>query len=147
MSVFVLTPAEFGSIATTLQLTRNSFRNPIFPLSFAERWEYKALIEPMKKQNEDEYTTSLVEPFVYRLYIANAMSEQYTYWKDGKTAFTIPVIELPKGKVLSPLELLKTLRSLRYNIVTNGGNTFLGVKDDEKLNEVIDALKDHILHE
>ena len=147
MSVFVLSPAEFGSIAETLRVSRDSFRRPIFPLSMAERWEYEVLVKTHEKKTEEQYTLSLIRPFVFRLYLANAMSERYTYMKDGTTAFTIPVFELPPGKVLPLRELLRTLDSLSYNIVTNGGNTFLGVKDDEKLRDVRDRIRSKLIPE
>ena len=145
MSVFVLSPAEFGAIAATLQVTRDSFRRPIFPLSMAERWEFKALVEPSEKQTEEAFALSLIRPFVYRLYIANAMAERYTYMKDDMTELVIPLIDLPPGRPISLRNLLDTLASLSYNLVTNGGNKFLGSKDDEKLDRLISALKDEII--
>jgi hypothetical protein len=147
MSVFVLSPAEFGAIAATLRISRDSFRRPIFPLSMAERWEYEALVKLYDKQTEEKYTQSLIEPFVFRLYLANSMSYSYTYMKDGTTEFTIPVFEVPPGKILPLRELLRTLDSLAYNIVTNGGNTFLGVKDDEKLRDVRDRIRSALIPE
>ena len=147
MSVFVLSPAEFGAIAATLRISRDSFRRPIFPLSMAERWEYEALVKPYDKKSEEEFTLSLIVPFVFRLYLANSMSYSYTYMKDGTTEFTIPVLEVPPGKVLPLRELLRTLDSLSYNIVTNGGNTFLGVKDDEKLRDVRDRIRTKLIPE
>ena len=145
MSVFVLSRDEFGAIAATLRVSRDSFRRPIFPLSMAERWEFKALVEASEKLDEEGFTLSLIEPFVFRLYLANAMSQCYTYWKDGTAEFVLPLFELPRGKVLTLRELLKTLDSLSYNIVTNGGNTFLGVKDDEKLRDLTDRIKTELI--
>ena len=145
MSVFVLLPEEFGSIAATIRLTTDSFRRSIFPLSMQERWEYAALVGPTKMEDEDEYTRSLIRPFVFRLYLANAMSERYTYMKDHTTEFVIPLFELPPGKILSLPKLLRTLESLSYNIVTNGGNTFLGVKDDKKLHDLIERCKSKLI--
>lgn len=141
MSVFVLPLEEFGAIAATLRLTRDRWRRPIFPLSMAERFEHRVLVEPAKKIDEEQYSLSLIEPFVFRLYLANAMAERYTYMKDGTTEFIIPLIELPRGSVLPLRKLLSTLESLSYNLVTNGGNTFLGVKDDEKLGTLIENIK------
>jgi hypothetical protein len=145
MSVFVLSPEEFGSIAATIRLTTDSFRRPIFPLSMAERWEHAALVGPSKKEDEEDYTRSLIRPFVFRLYLANAMAERYTYMKGDTAEFVIPLFELPGGKILSLPALLRKLESLRYNIVTNGGNTFLGVKDDEKLNDLIERIKSELI--
>jgi len=145
MSVFVLSPAEFGAIAATLRVTRDNFRRPIFPLSIEERWEYKALVELIKKQTEEEYTLSLIDPFVFRLYLANVMAERYTYMKDGMTDLFIPLIDIPPSKPVGLRNLLDTLGSLSYNLVTNGGNSFLGVKDDEKLKRLMAAIKDEII--
>ena len=145
MSVYVLSPEEFGAIAATLRMTRDSMRNPIFPRSMAERFEYQALVRP-SGQSEEKFTLSLIDPFVYRLYIANVMAHCYTYMKDGQADLVIPLIELPHSRPPLELgELLKTLESLAYNLVTNGGNTFLGVKDDEKLEQVISAIKSKII--
>ncbi len=65
----------------------------------AERWEHKVLVEPCEKLDEEQYTLSLIKPFVFRLYLANVMAERYTYMKDKTTEFVIPLIELPRGKV------------------------------------------------
>jgi hypothetical protein len=145
MSVFVLSPEEFGSIAATIRLTNDSFGRPIFPLSMAERWEYAALVAPNKHQTEEDYTRSLIEPFVFRLYLANAMAERYTYMKDDTTEFVIPTIRLPRGKPQPLRLLLRTLQSLSYNLVTNGGNTFLGMTDAEKLQDLIETIKTQVI--
>lgn len=145
MSVFTLSPAEFGAIADTLRLMKDSLCRPIFPLSMAERWEHEVLVEPHERIDEEAFTLSLIRPFVFRLYLANALAERYTYWKDGTTAFTIPLFELPRGKILPPRELLRALESLSYNLVTNGGNMFLGVTDAAKLDQVLSAVRDTII--
>ncbi len=145
MSVFVLSPAEFGAVAATLRTARDGLGHPLLPVSFAERWEHKTLVEPLHKQPEEDYALSLIDPFVYRLYLANVMAERYTYMKGGQEAITIPLIDLPKGRPTSLHELRKTLDSLSSNLVTNGGNTFLGVKDDEKLRELIEKVKTELI--
>jgi len=145
MSVFILSPEEFGSVAATLRATRGGFQRLLFPLSMEERWEFVALYEPTKKETEEEYTLSLIGPFVYRLYLANVLAERYTYMKDGMTEFVVPLIDLPPGRLLSLHDLLRTLGLLSYNLVTNGGNTFLGIKDDEKLERLRSAIKDEII--
>ena len=145
MSVFVLSPDEFGAIAATLRISRDSFRRPIFPLSIWERWEYEAFVKPDKEQSEEQYTLSRIDPFVYRLYLANAMAERYTYMNGDMTEFVIPLFDLSAGRTLPLPELLKTLETLAYNIVTNGGNTFLGVKDDEKLRRLVGNVKTQLI--
>ena len=88
---------------------------------------------------------SLIDPFVYRLYLANAMAERYTYMEANQQEFRIPLIDLPKSKPASVRELLKILDCLSYNLITNGGNTFLGVKDDEKLRDIIEQVKSELI--
>ncbi len=145
MSVFVLSPAEFGAISATLRTARHAPRDFLFPLSDQERLEFLLLHEGERGASDVEYRQSLVDSFVYRLYLANAMAEQYTYWKGGKDEFRLPLIDFPPSTPVTLRELLKLLRSLRYNIVTNGGNTFLGVKDDEKLRDIIAAVQSSII--
>lgn len=141
MSVFVLSPAEFGAIAATLHTARDSLRNPLFPLSAEQELDFFVLHQHRSDDREAEYRDSLIDPFVYRLYLANVMAEQYTYSKQDQKQFSLPLIDIPKCSPVGLRELLKILRSLSYNIVTNGGNTFLGIKDDKKLRDVITAVK------
>jgi len=137
MSVFILSQSEFASIVATLKRFSS-----LFPLSAEEKYER---LEFYPDKTVSEFSLSRIEPFVYRLYIANAMAEQYTYMKDGQAALTVPLIDLPQGHSVSFHDLLETLGSLSYNLVTNGGNTFLGVKDQEKLDSLISAIQRELL--
>ena len=68
----------------------------------------------------------------------------------GKTvaaANTILVIDLPKRHPLGLRQLLKTLNCLSCNLVTNGGNAFLGVRDDKKLRQLIDNIQTELSRE
>lgn len=145
MSVFVRTPAEFGAIASTLRTARPRMVDPLFPLSSAEMWDYEVFKDVGKKQTKEEYRLSLIKPFVFRLYLANMMSHCYTYWKEDEKEFVIPLPELPEDKTLDLPVLLSELKSVRYNILTNGGNTFLGVKDAEKLDGVISNVQSELI--
>src|SRR5437016_4888000 len=98
MSVYVLSPADFGAIAATLHTARDTRAQLLFPLSTEEKFDHRLIAAPLRKQTEDEYARSLIDPFVFRLYVANALAERYTYMKDGQAEFTIPVIDLPASR-------------------------------------------------
>jgi hypothetical protein len=138
MSVYVLSAEDFGSIARTLHQARTGLNDLIFPLSVEETLDRLAL-SPGK--TADEHAQTLIDPFVFRLYIANQMAEEYTYMKPGHTNLVVPIIEFPRSRSLPLRELLSKLDSLAYNVVTNGGNTFLGRKDEEKLDRIISRVQ------
>jgi hypothetical protein len=46
------------------------------------------------------------------------------------------------GSVVFHCGFLKQLREIRYNLYTNAGNCFLGEEDMEKLDRVIDYIRD-----
>ncbi len=140
MSVIILSPRELGNIATSLRVARGHFGQPIFPLSPEERLDYQ-LLRSGCEQSLEEYTRSLVNPFVYRLYLANALAEAYTYMQSEDEAISLPLIDIPDGIPLSLLGLLKSLSKLSYNIITNGGNSFLGTKDGTKLDTIMGNLQ------
>ena len=141
MSVYVLPSSAFASIIATLRVARDSMHGPIFPLSLEEKLDYHTLAAPILQKDEESFRQDLIEPFVCRLYIANALAEQYTYLRDDQHSLTVPLIDLPTAQPLPLRELLDLLRSLSYNVVTNGGNSFLGRKDQEKLDRLIAAIQ------
>jgi hypothetical protein len=145
MSVYVLPPSEFASVAATLRLSRDALHRPLFPLSLEEKYDYRTIIGPGFGKDEESYAQGLIDPFVYRLYIANVLADQYTYLGDGKKTLTVPLIDLPTGHPVSLHDLLDTLESLAYNVITNGGNSFLGVKDQEKLDSLVGVIQRELL--
>lgn len=141
MSVYVLPSSAFASIIATLRVARDSMHSPIFPLSLEEKLDFHTLAAPILQKDEESFRQDLIEPFVCRLYIANALAEQYTYLRDEQHLLTVPLIDLPAAQPLPLRELLDLLRSLSYNVVTNGGNSFLGRKDQEKLDRLIAVIQ------
>jgi hypothetical protein len=125
-----------------LKTARTHFGELLFPLTASEKLDH-VLCYPDK--SADDVARDLIEPFVFRLYIANQLAEEYTYLKPEHTNIVVPIIDFPTGSPLPLPALLATLESLAYNIITNGGNTFLGVKDDEKLDRIIDRLRRELL--
>lgn len=142
MSVYVLSSADFGTIAATLRTARSSFSEMIFPLSDHEEL-FRVRIRP--EQSREEYAATLIDPFVFRLYIANQMAKEYTYLKDERTSLVVPVIDFPKSRPVPLKELLRLLDSLSYNLVTNGGNTFLGINDDKKLEQIMSRVQRELI--
>jgi hypothetical protein len=137
MSVYVLTAEDFGSLVTTLRTARTGLGKPLLPVTVKDRLDYQSLVAPLGKEGWDDYVLSLVEPFLFRCYIANQLAEEYTYLRAGHKNIVVPVIDFPKGKLLSLRELLRRLDALSYNVVTKGGNTFLGKRDEERLERLI----------
>lgn len=147
MSVYVLPPSAFASLVATLRVARDRFQGSLFPLSLEEKYEYHTLVAPTLHKDEKSFTQDLIEPFVYRLYIANVLAEQYTYLRDGQEAITVPLIDLPAGQPVPLHKLLDILGSLSYNLVTNGGNSFLGRKDQKKLDRLIAAIQRELIRQ
>lgn len=130
MSVIVLEPKEFGEIGTTLLLpTHRDYLLTVEELSYA-RNELKADIAG--------WQAKLVRCWCDRLYIANQLASDYSYSEE------ISVRRLQEEdfqvQPLTDRKLYSQLCSLRYNILTNGGNTFLGRKDHDMLDHQIDFL-------
>ena len=84
---------------------------------------------------------------MYRLYIANVLAEQYTTFVKDNRPSTVPVIEFPTALPVSLHKLLEILGSLSYNLVTNGGNSFLGRKDQEKLDRLIATIQRELIRQ
>ena len=147
MSVYVLPPSAFASIIATLRVSRDSLHRPLFPLSLEERYEYHVMVAPTLHKDEESFTQDLIEPFVYRLYIANVLAEQYTYLSEGQEAISVPLIDFAAGQPVSLHRLLDLLGSLSYNLVTNGGNSFLGQKDQEKLDRLIAKIQRELIRQ
>ncbi len=82
---------------------------------------------------------------VDRLYIANQLAYDYSY--------DIPKIEIRRleqkdidaAPVIKGVKLLSELKSLRYNLYSNGGHSFVSKKDAEKLDILIIALMDEAI--
>ena len=147
MSVYVLPPSAFASVVATLRVSRDSLHRPLFPLSLEERYEFHTLVGPTLRKDEESFTQDLIEPFAYRLYIANVLAEQYTYLREGQDAITVPLIDFPAGQPVPLRKLLDILGSLSYNLVTNGGNSFLGRKDQEKLDWLIAKIQRELIRQ
>ena len=59
----------------------------------------------------------------------------------------MPLIDFAAGQPVSLHRLLDLLGSLSYNLVTNGGNSFLGQKDQEKLDRLIAKIQRELIRQ
>jgi hypothetical protein len=137
MSVIKFSVVEFADIASTIRydpVLRDRF------LSLKEVGELARLkIYPLTEAQLDKAILCWVE----RLYIANALAFEYQYGDSD----TITIKRLNEkdleGQLLSYEQILKQLRSLRYNLYTNAGRTFLGEDDMAKLSAFIQLIRDY----
>ena len=125
MSVIKFLISEFAEIASTIKY--NTFLRDHF-YSLKETGEpAKLKLFPSTEKQLDKAILCWVE----RLYIANALAFEYQYGdSDPITIKRLNEKDL-EGQLLSYEQFLKQLRSLRYNLYTNAGRTFLGEDDTE----------------
>jgi hypothetical protein len=131
MSVFKLPLKDFASITSTIKYDAR-FRDHF--LSLEEKGELSLLLA---YPPTDKYIDNEIRCFVERLYIANALAFAYMY---GEKPIIIERLteENLEGSLIEVVEFIKTLRTLRYNLYTNAGNSFLSEKDMKKLNFLIE---------
>ena len=130
---------EFADIATTLAL--DARLNDRF-LSSAEIGELVQLDRNAYPLSEKDFLNE-VKCFVHRLYIANDLAFETSYGTGDIVIKRLTAKELD-GEFLKPSELLKQLKQLRYNVFNNAGYTYLGQKDEDKLNGLIAYIRDNL---
>ena len=141
VSVFTFTRKQMGRIGESILYHRIMGSNVARDLVLNEYEKYMRL----KLSGSDAVTEKDVYCFVDRLWIANQMAFAYTYERGDEGKPVVHEIERLSEEDFSCLPLgsdkfLSELNSLKYNTISNGGNTFLGVSDQEKLDQIINAL-------
>ena len=111
---------------------------------------YNFLNEVQQAENQIEKIDikNSVMCWIDRLYISNQLATVYTYGEK-----TDPKIErlqttdfnFVNGYGRNPL--IRKLKSLRYNIISNSGHMFTDPGDFEKLNDSIESISDEIVRE
>ena len=139
MSVLRLSLKEFADIAASILHTELS--DHFF--TEAEVFEMHYF-----NSDKDERFENEVKCFVERLYIGNSLAFQYMYGRKGvndpeiKDGGKIEIERLDArgldGSILTLARLSEELHSLRYNLFTNSGNSFISEKDSDKLHRLID---------
>ena len=139
MSVIAFDTNFFSQIAADLK------HLGYFDLTLADKRTYAFAFSDV---SEETFRRRIIDQFVRRLYFANQMAYCITYEKDDDRQF---VIELPElWKTMTPRDrksLVKDLWSLDYNLVSNGGSTFIGREDDDRLQGVIRAIEHELASE
>jgi hypothetical protein len=137
MSVIKLLISEFADIASTIKY--NPFlRDHFYSLKETGELARLKLFPPTEKQLD-----KAILCWVERLYIANALAFEYQYGdSDTITIKRLNEKEL-EGQLLGYEQFLKQLRSLRYNLYTNAGRSFLSEDDMEKLSALIQFVQDY----
>ncbi len=137
MSVIKFSVAEFANIASTIRydtVLRDHF------YSLKEVGELARLkLYPSTEKQLDKAILCWVE----RLHIGNALAFEYQYGDSDVISIKRLTEKELEGSLLSRGEILEKLRSLRYNLFTNAGRTFLGEDDVEKLSALIQLIQDY----
>jgi len=131
MSVFKLPLQDFADIFITIN---NSDLKDHFLTPYEVAW--------LKAMDCDDYKTreNKLACWVERLHIANALAYEYQYNEhDGEIKITrLKKTDLDGGHLLPFKKLYEQLRSLRYNLHTNAGSSFVSPDDSAKLNALIE---------
>lgn len=137
MSVIKFSVAEFADIASTMRydsVLRDRF------LSLKEVGKLSKLkAYPPTEQQLDKAILCWVE----RLYIANALAFEYQYGNSDPITIKRLTEKDLDGQLLSRGKIFEQLRSLRYNLYTNSGRSFIGEDDLAKLSVFIQLIQDH----
>lgn len=137
MSVIKFNLDVFAAIASTIKYTGH-MRDHFLSLK-----EIGVLAQLKGYPLSEEALDRKILCWVERLYIANSLAFYYNY-SSGEEKIEIPRLsaKMLEGHLLSARDFLKQLREIRYNLYTNAGNCFLGEEDMEKLERLIDYIRD-----
>ena len=135
MSVIKFLISEFADIASTIKYG-TVLRDHFYSLKETGELARLKLFPPTEKQLD-----KAILCWVERLYIANALAFEYQYGDSDQITIKRLNEKDMEGQLLSYEQILKQLRSLRYNLYTNAGRTFLGEDDMAKLSALIQLIQ------
>lgn len=137
MSVIKFSVAEFADIASTIRYD-SVLRDRFYSLKEVGELVRLKMYPPTERQLD-----KAIFCWVERLYIANALVFEYQYGdSDVITIKRLNEKDLD-GQLLSRAKIFEQLRSLRYNLYTNAGRSFLGEDDMAKLSAFINRIQDY----
>lgn len=137
MSVIKLLISEFADIASTIKYDA-VLRGHFYSLKETGELARLKMFPPAERQLD-----KAILCWVERLYIANALAFEYQYGNSDQITIKRLNEKDLEGQLLSYEQILKQLRSLRYNLYTNAGRTFLGADDTAKLSALIQLIQDY----
>lgn len=142
MSVIKFESKDIGALAWSI-IANNTYRDAIEII----RDKYETHIFKMNSEDEDKR----IKCFFDRVYLANQLAYYTSYQdecaKDG--SFTLPRLQdgdiAPftqiRGRSLnSPRAIYSELTSIRYNIISQAGRSFLDEQDSERLDNLINHM-------
>ena len=118
----------------------------VIPLDYSEWLEAKALEERLQENrpfDKEIFIQNKIKWWLQRVFASNQMAYIWQYAHNDSISKEIEKIDMDslQGRQLPNYELYGELRSLRYNLYTNGGNCFIQEKDLTFLNEIISGLE------
>jgi hypothetical protein len=139
MSVIRFSRITLLRIATSI--TNSTELRDIF-YSWKEKLERQVF--NTEKNYEDEQEIDIYR-FVNRLSIANQVAYIYQCPDEDKTITLLDIKDKSELRPYNYPELLKELKSLRYNLYTNSGRVFLGEEDMQRLDRLIEKVQSLII--
>ena len=139
---------KFGKLADWL-IMKDMGRDPYFDtFTYEEKadifWTENRIWAGMDFDVHDHRKSKLAQ-WADRLFIANQLASFYTYDEQSPKLERIEKDDIRNGSGLTTKGILEILEGIHYNIYTNGGNCFLGNRDEKKLRWYIRQLKDKLL--
>ena len=148
MSVILYERDTFGKLADWLVL-KDKGRDPFFDtFTYDEKADIywtENRIWSGRDFDVREYRRSKLAQWADRLFIANQLAFFYTYDVGDTKLERLDDKDIDRGSGMTGKMVLEILEGIHYNIYTNGGNCFLGKKDEKKLGWYIRQLKDGLL--
>jgi hypothetical protein len=138
MSVIKFNLEVFAAIASTIKYFGN-IRDHFLSLK-----EIGVLAQLKAYPLSEEALNRKILCWVERLYIANSLAFDYNCNSGAQEKIEVPRLSAKslEGHLLGARGFLKQLRGIRYNLYTNAGHCFLGEEDMEKLERLIDYIRD-----
>ena len=113
----------------------------LVPLNDGDQWA----IDAVYKGDRNAFFENRIFRFVQRAWAANQMVHLLQYRHHNDISHEIEILEgedLDFFGVFEQKELLRELKSLRYNIFSNDGNYFLSKPDEELLDVFINNIQE-----
>jgi hypothetical protein len=136
MSVIVYGPDAWGKIGDFFLKDRDA-RDVFFE---SHEMEYSKVIDTSTfyEMSGDEWLDMKVKEFFCRLYLANQRAGKATYTDmRADPEEYLEDIDFKGGLNVTRDGALHSLLRMQYNLVSNGGNTFLGSKDQARLDSIM----------
>jgi len=148
VSVILFERDVFGKLADWLRM-KDMGRDPFFDtFTYEEKAQLywtENRIWAGRDFDPGKHRESKLARWTDRLFLANQLAYYYTYDEDGPELLRLREEDIRSGPGMTDDGILELLEGVHYNVYTNGGNCFLGNKDEKKLRWYIRQLKDKIL--